>query len=83
MSFSKRFRNLAAAFLMALSTVAPMGGALVRSAYAEGSDNIKPISDDTIVHENIRLYSIFQAYYVVNLNWKVIIYLFIILIILS
>ena len=39
MSLSKRFRNLAAAFLMALSTVAPMGGALVRSAYAEVGDD--------------------------------------------
>ena len=38
MSLSKRFRNLAAAFLMALSTIAPMGGALTRSVYAADGD---------------------------------------------
>lgn len=58
MSLSKRFRNLAAAFLMVLSTVAPMGGALVRSAYAEGSDNIKPISGKTVVPNGDGTYTI-------------------------
>ena len=38
MSLSKRFRNLAAAFLMVLSTIAPMGGALTRSVYAADGD---------------------------------------------
>ena len=38
MSLKGRFRNLAAAFLMVLSTVAPMGGALTRSVYAADGD---------------------------------------------
>ena len=38
MSLKGRFRNLAAAFLMVLSTVAPMGGALTRSVYAAEGD---------------------------------------------
>ena len=58
MSLSKRFRNLAAAFLMVLSTVAPMGGALVRSAYAEGAGDIKPISGKTVVPNGDGTYTI-------------------------
>ena len=58
MSLSKRFRNLAAAFLMVLSTIAPMGGALVRSAYAEGAGDIKPISGKTVVPNGDGTYTI-------------------------
>ena len=58
MSLSKRFRNLAATFLMVLSTIAPMGGALVRSAYAEGSGDIKPISGKTVVPNGDGTYTI-------------------------
>ena len=35
MSLKSRFRNIAAAFLMVLSTVAPIGNGLVRTAYAD------------------------------------------------
>ena len=34
MSLGKKFRNIAAAFLMVVSTVTPMGGALLRNTYA-------------------------------------------------
>ena len=39
MSLKGRFRNLAAAFLMVLSTVAPMGGVSIHSTYAAVGDD--------------------------------------------
>lgn len=57
MSLSKRFRNLAAAFLMVLSTVAPMGGALVRSAYAETGDDA-PAHGKTLIDNGDGTYTI-------------------------
>ena len=54
MSLGKKFRYVAAAFLMLLSTVTPMGGALLRSANAAVGDdapanskNIRPNGDGT------------------------------------
>nr|MCR5572147.1 VWA domain-containing protein [Candidatus Saccharibacteria bacterium] len=54
MSLKSRFRNVAAAFLMVLSTVAPMGNGLLLNAYAEGSNDapahgktLKPNGDGT------------------------------------
>ena len=38
MSLGKKVRYAAAAFLMLLSTVTPMGGALLRNAYAAAND---------------------------------------------
>lgn len=39
MSLKSRFRNIAAAFLMVVSTVAPMGNGLLLNAYAEGIED--------------------------------------------
>lgn len=54
MSLRKRFGNIAAVFLMVLSTIAPIGGAFVNEAYAAVGDeapahskNIKPNGDGT------------------------------------
>ena len=46
MRIGKKFRYAAAAFLMLLSTVTPMGGALLRNAYA--ADDVKPVSGKSI-----------------------------------
>ena len=47
MRLGKKFRYIAASFLMLLSTVTPMGGALVRSAYAATGDDA-PSNSKTI-----------------------------------
>mgnify|MGYP002623041621 CR=1 FL=1 len=57
MSVGKKFRYVAAAFLMLLSTVTPMGGALLRSAYAAVGDDA-PATTKKIISNGDGTYTI-------------------------
>ena len=58
MSLKSRFRNIAAAFLMIVSTVAPMGNGLLLNAYAEGEPDDAPKRSKTLTDNGDGTYTL-------------------------